>query len=78
MTDESLNGLLDEKQVAKLLSVSVASLRRWRMMRKGPSFIRIGGLVRYHPSTIEQLLKSCSVDCQRGQYCRKLAPTHIC
>lgn len=30
--------LLDEKQVAKLLQVSLASVRRWRERKTGPTY----------------------------------------
>ena len=38
--------LMTEEQVSKLLHVSVASLRRWRLERRGPAFIKVGSLVR--------------------------------
>lgn len=33
--------LLRPEQVAKLLGVSIHSLRRWRQLEKGPPFIRL-------------------------------------
>ena len=40
--------LLTPEEVAKILSVSVHTLRRWRYERKGPPFIKIENrLVRY-------------------------------
>jgi hypothetical protein len=48
--------LMTEEQVSKLLHVSVASLRRWRLERRGPAFIKIGSLVRYKPEDLEQWL----------------------
>ena len=44
---ESGVAVLNEKQVAAYLNVSVASVRRWRFIRKGPRVLKIGGLVRY-------------------------------
>lgn len=41
--------LMTEEQVSKLLCVSVASLRRWRLESRGPAFIKVGSLVRYKP-----------------------------
>jgi hypothetical protein len=43
--------LLTEEQVVEQLHVSVASLRRWRLERRGPQFIKVGSLVRYRPET---------------------------
>lgn len=48
--------LMTEEQVSKLLHVSVASLRRWRLERRGPAFIKVGSLVRYKPEDLEQWL----------------------
>jgi hypothetical protein len=45
--------LLTEEEVARQLHVSVASLRRWRLQRRGPQFIKVGSLVRYRPDEIE-------------------------
>jgi hypothetical protein len=45
--------LLTEDEVSKQLRVSVASLRRWRLERRGPQFIKVGSLVRYRPEEIE-------------------------
>jgi hypothetical protein len=45
--------LLTEEQVAEQLHVSVASLRRWRLERRGPQFIKVGSLVRYRPEDLE-------------------------
>jgi Helix-turn-helix domain len=45
--------LLTEEEVARQLRVSVASLRRWRLERRGPQFIKVGALVRYRPDEIE-------------------------
>jgi hypothetical protein len=36
--------LLTEDEVAKQLNVSVASMRRWRLERRGPHFVKVGSL----------------------------------
>jgi excisionase family DNA binding protein len=48
--------LLKEEEVAEQLHVSVASLRRWRLARRGPQFIKVGSLVRYRPEDLETWL----------------------
>jgi len=45
--------LLTEHDVAKQLHVSVASLRRWRLLHRGPQFHKVGVLVRYRPEEVE-------------------------
>jgi excisionase family DNA binding protein len=51
-----MNALLNEEEVAKQLHISVASLRRWRLERRGPPFIKVGSLVRYKPEEVEAWL----------------------
>ena len=50
--------LLTEEDVATQLHVSIASLRRWRLERRGPQFIKVGSLVRYRPEELEAWLAS--------------------
>jgi predicted DNA-binding transcriptional regulator AlpA len=49
---------LDEKQLATTLNISVASARRWRLLRQGPKFLKIGSSVRYRPEDIDAWLDS--------------------
>jgi excisionase family DNA binding protein len=48
--------LMTEEEVSKRLNVSVASLRRWRLLRRGPIFVKIGSLVRYRPEDLDSWL----------------------
>jgi hypothetical protein len=45
--------LLTEGDVAQRLHVSLASIRRWRLERRGPQFIKVGSLVRYRNEDLE-------------------------
>jgi len=47
------SSLLTETDVSKQLHVSLACLRRWRLEKRGPMFIKIGQLVRYRPEDLE-------------------------
>lgn len=55
----NLPEMLNDHQVAKYLNMSVASVRRWRMFRKGPKFVKIGSAVRYRRGDVETWLNSC-------------------
>jgi predicted DNA-binding transcriptional regulator AlpA len=57
-------GLLSEHQVAKFLQLSVASVRRWRLFRTGPKFLKIGAAVRYRRADVETWLTSAEGPCQ--------------
>jgi hypothetical protein len=50
--------LITEHEVSKRLNVSVASLRRWRLLKRGPAFLKVGSLVRYRPEDLEEWLSS--------------------
>jgi hypothetical protein len=50
---------LDDKAVAKLLQMKVATLRKWRMSpNKGPKFLRVGSRVRYEPKEVFAYMES--------------------
>ena len=53
-----MQNFLTEKEVAKQIRVSPASLRRWRLVLRGPRFIKVGALVRYRPEDLEQWMES--------------------
>jgi helix-turn-helix protein len=46
--------LLTEQEVARQIKVSLASLRKWRVERRGPQFCKVGALVRYRPEDLEE------------------------
>lgn len=50
--------MLNEHQVAEFLNMSVASVRRWRLFRKGPKFVKIGSAVRYKKADLDAWLDS--------------------
>ena len=48
-----MNELLNEKQVAKRLVVSIKTLQQWRWQGKGPPYRKLGGFsVRYDPDEL--------------------------
>jgi predicted site-specific integrase-resolvase len=50
--------LLKEAEVAQLLNVEVATIRRWRWAGKPPPFVRIGAAVRYDPDAIAAFIEA--------------------
>jgi len=50
--------LLTERDVAKLLRVSLAAVRKWRLQERGPKYLKIGSLVRYRRSDLDVWLNS--------------------
>ncbi len=55
---EIMVSLMTENEVSKRLNLSVASLRRWRLTKRGPAFLKVGALVRYQPEDLEAWLAS--------------------
>ncbi len=49
--------LLDEAEAARILHCTRSALRRWRLERRGPPFVRIGRLIRYRPSDLEEFIE---------------------
>jgi predicted DNA-binding transcriptional regulator AlpA len=47
LTSERSVCLLDEHDVARWLNLSVATIRRWRLRRQGPTYLKLGAAVRY-------------------------------
>lgn len=50
--------LLNEHAVAEVLRVSVATVRRWRLLQRGPKFLKLGALVRYRAEDVTAWLES--------------------
>ena len=50
---------LNEVKLAELIGVSVATVRRWRLIGRGPKFLKVGGtLIRYPVEALETWLAS--------------------
>jgi len=58
MSEQPLETLLDEKDLSRLLRVSIGTLRFWRAVDRGPRFRKVGQLVRYAPSDVQAWLNS--------------------
>ena len=58
-TENSIReALLNEHDVARITGLSVASVRRWRLLRQGPKYLKIGAAVRYHPEDLDAWIRS--------------------
>ena len=50
--------LVDECRLAARLGVSRATLQSWRYMGRGPSYIKIGRLIRYRNADVDAYLRA--------------------
>ena len=63
----SVDRLFDERSAANVLSCSVALLRKWRLFREGPTYVKIGRLVRYRQDDLNAFLVSHRVETGGGR-----------
>ena len=56
IANEPISPLLKESEVAQILNLEVATLRRWRWSGHGPRFVKLGGAVRYRATVIETFI----------------------
>jgi predicted DNA-binding transcriptional regulator AlpA len=54
--NNNIETLLNEHDVARITGLSVASVRRWRLLRQGPKYLKIGAAVRYRIEDIRAWL----------------------
>lgn len=58
-TSNTVEHLLNEKDVARITGMSLAWVRKQRLQGKGPVFLKVGGsAVRYRPSDLSAYLES--------------------
>ena len=53
---------MNEKQVAERYSIAIQTLRNWRSVGKGPSYVKLERLVRYSVDGTEKYFQSHIVD----------------
>lgn len=53
---------MTEHEVARRLHISAATLRAWRVRRKGPRYVRFGRAVRYLQADIDRFIQTSLVD----------------
>jgi predicted DNA-binding transcriptional regulator AlpA len=52
--------MMNERQLSEYLNIAVRSLQKWRLFRKGPKFVKVGGAVRYRRREVDAWLDSCA------------------
>ena len=57
-TNTSQQALLNEHDAARITGLSVASIRRFRLLKSGPRAVKINSSVRYRPTDIQDWLDS--------------------
>jgi len=57
MSDLEADRLLDQREAARFLGLSPATLARWRSIGGGPSFVKLGARVRYARRALEDFVR---------------------
>lgn len=50
--------LMDEAALADFVGVTLKTLQKWRWQRTGPTFVKMGRLIRYRREDVERWLES--------------------
>ena len=58
MKSNAIEKLLTEHDVANITGLSLSSIRHWRLLGRGPKYIKIGAAVRYKPADVELWLST--------------------
>jgi predicted DNA-binding transcriptional regulator AlpA len=56
-----MSPLLTNDQASELLGISPQTLHTWRSKKRGPTYIKVGSLIKYRPSDIEAFLREREV-----------------
>lgn len=54
----TIEALLNEHDVARLTGLSVATIRRRRLLRQSPKYLKLGNSVKYKPSDLQAWIES--------------------
>ena len=55
--NSTFEALLTENDVARITGLSVATIRRWRLFKQGPRYLKVSGAaVRYRPEDVRAYL----------------------
>lgn len=58
VSSNSVEVLFDEHDLARITGLSVGSVRRWRLLKRGPKYIKLGAAVRYRPQDVSAWIES--------------------
>ncbi len=71
---DTLETLLTEHDVARILKVSVATIRRRRLVRQPPNWVKIGTSVRYTVASIANLIEGSGHKRESKPFLKKRNP----
>lgn len=51
--------LINEKELAEYSGFKIQTLQKWRLLGKGPAFLKCGVSVRYDMADVDRWIESC-------------------
>jgi len=57
-----VKGMKNEREAAEILGCTVSTLRKWRLLRKGPVYVKVSRLVRYSEADLAAYLNANRVE----------------
>ena len=60
IASSTLEALFNEREVARLTGLSVGTMRRRRLLRQPPPFLKLGSSVKYRPTDVAAWIESQS------------------
>lgn len=56
-----MNKLLNIKEVSEILGLEISTIYDW-VYRKKIAYVKVGRLLKFHPKTIEEFIRTCTVE----------------
>jgi predicted DNA-binding transcriptional regulator AlpA len=70
-----LNSTFNEHIAAKFMGLAVQTLRNWRNLGKGPSYIKLGRCIRYRLADLEEYIQNRKINPERRSHFRLGPPS---
>lgn len=67
---------VNEIEAARLMSVSVQTLRNWRSTLRGPKYLKLGRSVRYSIADLEKWMQERTINPERAYDDREAKANH--
>ena len=62
--------MFNDREVAERLGCKVSTLRKWRLLGKGPTYRKLGRMVRYGEADLHAYLESNRVEPEQAEVAR--------
>lgn len=60
--EERQRRFIDEKELAAMYGIAVQTVRNWRFLRKGPSYVKVHRMIRYDMDVAQKFMGDHTVN----------------